>query len=213
LGNFFSAVNLLEKLFHQIDFNILSEVKMRWVPPFNHLSNSARKRALIITFVVSAILLLAMRTLDAPLRTRTAPNGIVSFEMAGNYEVSRQILDSWSTEAKTNAALSLGLDFLFLIVYALFISLACVQIAAALKDDHSIFFRAAVVLAWAQFLAAILDATENLALIRLLLNSSSKWLPCLARWCAIIKFSIVGAGLIFIFGGLMVIGFKKIFKR
>jgi hypothetical protein len=208
--HFSPEVNLL---FHQIDFNVLSEVKMRWVPPFNHLSSTARKRALIITLVMSAILLLAMRTLDAPLRTHMAPSGIVSFEMAGNDKVSKQILDSWSTEAKINAALSLGLDFLFLIVYALFISLSCVQIAAALKDDHSIFFRTAVILAWAQFLAAILDATENLALIHLLLNSSSRWLPCLARWCAIIKFSIVGAGLIFIFAGLLVIGLKKIFQR
>jgi hypothetical protein len=70
-----------------------------------------------------------------------------------------------------------------------------------------------VVLAWAQFLAALLDAIENLALIHLLLNSSRSWLPCLARGCAIVKFSIVGAGLIFILGGLLVIGLKKIFKR
>ena len=186
---------------------------MRWVPPFNNLSNSTRKRIILITFVMSAILLLAMRTLDTPLRTQTAPSGIVSFELAANYAASKQILDSWSAEAKINAALSLGLDFLFLIVYALFISLSCVQIAAALKDDHSILFRVAVVLAWAQFLAAILDAIENLALIHLLLNSSHKWLPCLARGCAIVKFSIVGAGLIFVFGGLLLIGFQKIFKR
>jgi hypothetical protein len=162
---------------------------------------------------MSAILLFAMRTLDTPLRTHTAPSGIVSFELATNYETSQRILDSWSTEAKINAALSLGLDFLFLIVYALFISLACVQIAAALKDDHSILFRVATVLAWAQFLAAILDAIENLALIHLLLNASHKWLPCLARWCAMVKFSIVSAGLIFIFGGLLVIGLQKIIKR
>ncbi|NIV99731.1 hypothetical protein GWN26_11620 [Candidatus Saccharibacteria bacterium] len=52
-----------------------------------------------------------------------------------------------------------------------------------------------------------------MALIQLLLNSSRKWLPCLAHWCAIVKFSIVGAGLIFILGGVLVIGLKKIFKR
>lgn len=186
---------------------------MRWVPPFDNLSNSARKRVIIICFLMSAILLFAMRTLDTPLRTHRAPGGIVSFELAKSHEVSRQILDSWNTEAKINAALSLGLDFLFLIVYALFISLSCIQVGAVLKDDHSIIFSVAVVLAWAQFLAAILDAIENLALIHLLLNSGRKWLPCLARWCAIVKFSIVGAGLIFILGGLLVIGLKIIFKR
>ena len=53
---------------------------------------------------------------------------------------------------------------------------------------------------------------ENLALIHLLLNSSRKWLPCLARWCAMVKFSIVDAGLIFIFGGLLVIRLKNYSK-
>ena len=186
---------------------------MRWVPPFGNLSHAARKRMIIISLAVSVILLLAMRNLDTPLRTHTAPRGIVSFELAADYEASQRILGSWSTRAKINAALSLGLDFLFLIVYALFISLSCVQIATALKDDHSIFFHAGVVLAWAQFLAAVLDAVENLALIHLLLNSSHRWLPCLARWCAIIKFSMVGAGLIFISGGVLAIGFKKISKK
>jgi hypothetical protein len=52
---------------------------------------------------MSAILLFAMRTLDIPLRTHTAPSGIVSFELAANYAASQQILDSWSTEAKINA--------------------------------------------------------------------------------------------------------------
>jgi hypothetical protein len=186
---------------------------MRWVAPFDNLSNSARKGLIIITFAMSAILLLAMRALDRPLQTHTAPRGIVSFELATSYAASQQILESWSSEAKINAALSLGLDFLFLIVYALFISLSCARIAAALKDGHLIFFRAGVVLAWAQFLAAVLDAIENLALIHLLLNSSRSWLPILAHSCATVKFSIVGAGIIFIFGGLLVIGLEKIYKR
>lgn len=186
---------------------------MRWAPPFDTLSNSAQKRFIAITLVMSAILLVALRTLDTPLRNNTAPRGIVSFELAQNYKASKQILDSWSTEAKVNAALSLGLDFLFLIVYAFFISFSCIQVGAALKDDHSIFFSVAVTLAWAQFFAAILDAIENLALIQLLLNSSRKWLPCLAHWCAIVKFSIVGAGLTFILGGVLVIGLKIISKQ
>jgi hypothetical protein len=185
---------------------------MRWVSPFDNLSNSARKRVLFISLLMSAILLFAMHTIDVPLRTGTAPGGIVSFELAENYDRSQQILNSWNTEAKINAALSLGLDFLFLITYALFISLSCIQVAAAIKVDHSIFLNAAVVLAWAQFLAAIFDTIENLALIQLLLNSSHQWLSGLARWCAIMKFSIVGAGLIFISGGLLLIGLKKIFK-
>lgn len=183
--------------------------KMRWKSLSDSCSEAARMRWIVITFLMSAILLMALRTLDAPLKTEAAPRGIISFELANNYESSRLILSSWNAEAKLNAALSLGLDYLFLVVYAIFLSLTCIQVAKALKSDHSFFFMLAQVVAWSQFLAAVLDAVENMALIQLLLNSSRKWLPLVARWCAMVKFSIVGAGLIFILGGLLAIGIKK----
>ena len=182
---------------------------MRWGSPFDNFSKTAQIRLIVITFVMSVILLIVMRTLDAPLRTEAAPKGIVSFELAKDYEASKHILNSWDAETKVYAALSLGLDYLFIIVYALFISCACIRVAEALNSDHSFFFILALVLTWSQFLAAVLDAIENIALIQLLLYSTRRWLPGLARWCAIVKFSIVGAGLTFIVGGLLAIGIKK----
>ena len=172
---------------------------MRWASPFKHFSEAARIRSIAVTFMMSVILLLVMHTLDGPLKSQFAPRGIVSFELAGNYEVSRQILNSWNAEARIYAALSLGLDYLFLIVYALFISLSCMQVGKALGANHSFLPGIALFLAGAQFF--------------LLLNTSRRWLPGLARWCAMLKFSIVTAGLIFIFGGLIAVGIKKSLKR
>lgn len=186
---------------------------MQWFAPFDRCSDSARKRTLVIALVLSLVLLTAMRILDAPLRTAAAPRGIVSFELAKDGSASRQILDSWNAHAKTHAALSLGLDYLFLIVYAVFISMACVQVGRALQRRSPSLARLGGILAWAQFLAAILDAIENLALIFLLLNSERLWLPAVARGCAIIKFTIVGAGFIYIGSGLLVIGCYKIFRE
>lgn len=186
---------------------------MLWASPFKHFSEAARIRSIAVTFMMSVILLLVMHTLDGPLKSQFAPRGIVSFELAGNYEVSRQILNSWNAEARIYAALSLGLDYLFLIVYALFISLSCMQVGKALGANHSFLPGIALFLAGAQFFAAALDAIENWALIHLLLNTSRRWLPGLARWCAMLKFSIVTAGLIFIFGGLIAVGIKKSLKR
>jgi hypothetical protein len=185
---------------------------MRWGPLIDNFPKAAQIRLIVVTFVMSVILLVVMRILDAPLTTPAAPSGIVSFELAKNYDVSRQILSSWSAEAKVYAAFSLGLDYLFLIVYALFIFLSCIRLATALKGHYSFLWGMAIVLAWSQFLAASLDAIENWALIHLLLDSSRRWLPCLARWCAIAKFSIVGVGLIFISGGFLAIGIKKRLK-
>ena len=55
-----------------------------------------------------------------------------------------------------------------------------------------------VLLAWAQFGAALLDAVENYALIQVLLGSQQALWPAVARWCAIPKFLIVAAGLVYI---------------
>lgn len=184
---------------------------MRLATPFDNFSHSVRKRALIAALVLTAILLITLRSLDQPLKTHVAPLGIVSYELAKNYDQSRQILKSWDATARIRAALSLGLDYLFLIVYALFISLACIQVARGLQGHIPFFARLAPALVWAQFFAAFLDAVENWALIQLLLNSSRHWLPLLARWCAVIKFGIVGVGLLFIFSGILIIGLKKTF--
>jgi hypothetical protein len=53
-------------------------------------------------------------------------------------------------------------------------------------------------LAWAQFGAALLDALENYALIQVLLGSQQALWPVVARWCAIPKFLIVAAGLVYV---------------
>ena len=60
--------------------------------------------------------------------------------------------------------------------------------------------------------AGILASGVGMALVALLLNSARIGLPVLARWCAIIKFTIVGAGLTYICSGLLFIGLKKISK-
>ena len=186
---------------------------MRLISPFDRFSTPAQKRILVIALILSAILLATMRVLDQPLRTPDAPRGIVSFELAKNMAASRQIMNSWNQQATQNAALSLGLDYLFLMVYAVFISAACTQVGKAFQHRSPLIVGTGTALAWVQFLAAILDAIENLALIALLLNSERIWLPAMARACAVVKFSIVGAGLTFIGGGLIVIGLERILKK
>jgi hypothetical protein len=42
--------------------------------------------------------------------------------------------NSGSTQAKAHAALGLKLDFIFFIVYAIFISLACIPVGKSLQE-------------------------------------------------------------------------------
>ena len=62
-----------------------------------------------------------------------------------------------------------------------------------------------VILAWAQLGAALLDAVENYALIQVLFGSRQELWPVVARWCAIPKFLIVAAGLVYVGVGLVLV--------
>ncbi len=180
--------------------------------PFKWLSDSAHRSALLIFFLLSATLLTSMHSLDQTLITETAPRGIVSFELAGSIEKVGQILKEWGPEGKAYATLSLGLDYLFLIVYALFISLSCVRIARHFKLKFSFLAACGFILGWAQFLAALLDAIENFALINLAFDSRRESWPIIARWCAIVKFGIVAVGLVYILTGTLLILILKALK-
>jgi hypothetical protein len=154
-----------------------------------------------------------MSLLDQNLKTAAAPRGIVSFELAGDLEQVSRILQSWKAEGKIQAALSLGLDYLFLIVYALFISIGCVFIGRSFAPKYRWWTDWGFRLGWSQFLAALLDAVENFALLRLILGAEREAWPALARWCAIVKFSIVAAGLAYILVGLTIIAVRWITGR
>lgn len=91
-------------------------------------------------------------------------------------------------------------DFVFLVLYPLTIALGC-SLAARQFSAGSWLVTVGLYLAWAQFGAGLLDAIEDVALIRLLQGSQNPSLPLLARWCALPKFAIVGLGVVYVLMG------------
>jgi hypothetical protein len=160
--------------------------------PFAWLSASGQKRAFIILFIFTLAVMVSLNALGRPLNTEVAPLGIVSFELAGELSLAQSMVESWGPTGRVYAGLNLGLDYLFMVAYSSAIALGCVLVARSLSP------RVGVLLAWAQFGAALLDAVENYALIQVLLGSQQALWPAVARWCAIPKFLIVAAGLAYI---------------
>lgn len=138
-----------------------------------------------------------------PLKTDTAPLGIISYELAGSVEKAQVILESWSEPVKRLAAFNLGLDFLFIFAYTITISLACSWAGAVFKNRFSPFAQLSQPLVWGLLLAGSLDVTENLALFLMLMDRATQPWPGIAAWAAIIKFTLVALGLFYTFiGGL-----------
>ena len=133
---------------------------------------------------------MALSFFDTALKNEICKNGIASFELAKNLGNSTAILNSWDINAKISAGLSLGLDFLFLLVYSNFIALLIFNINNRLWKNNT-FYKFGSLLISLIFLAAFLDIIENISLIKLLLGDIKQIWSSIAYYAAVTKFSLV----------------------
>lgn len=175
---------------------------------FVHISH--RKRFFFLFLTLTAVIFGIFRFLDQPLRTDAAPNGIVSFELAGTPQSARAITDSWRLQSLllssvadqpdpnivnipySYAAFGLGLDYLFMPAYALALAFGTLLVT----QKHTGWLNSlAVVAGYGAFAAAMFDAVENFALWQVLLGVYESGYPALAAFCALIKFGLLIFGL------------------
>ena len=163
--------------------------------PLSFIPENKRKRvfyfALAATLIVMAVFQLV---LDPPLKTPAAPNGIVSFELAGSSLKAQEIISSWNATAQLYAAFGLGFDFLFMPLYATAISLG-VLLAAGRHPGW--FASLGAWVGWGAFTAMLFDAAENICLFNLLLGISGGSYASMAALYATLKFGLILLGIAF----------------
>lgn len=155
---------------------------------YGFLSDRARVRLMIYAGIATLALGLGMFHIGASLKTAAAPWGVISLELAHTTDQARLVLASWDEAARVDAALVVGMDCLFLLCYALFLSLMCVQVGGQLYAWHQVPALMGVILSWAVLLAGVADAVENVALIQILRGSELSLWPALSYWSAVPKF-------------------------
>jgi hypothetical protein len=170
--------------------------------PFQDIPASKRKRVFVPLLVLTLVVMGVLNGLGGPLKTEAAPQGIVSYEFAGNVSSAQEMLDSWKPQALAHAGFNLGFDFVFLLAYAAAIGLACAWVADVLQERRRLA-ALGLWLAWGQGLAALLDAVENTALLKMLLGSASSPWPQIAWSCALPKFALVFLGLVYVVVGVV----------
>ncbi len=182
---------------------------MRLRHPFEWLSDIDQKRVfgLLVFFLLVAFGVISW--LNAPLETNEAPLGIISLELAGTLARAQEIVLSWRGDGHIYAALSIGFDYLFLVLYSCTIALGCALLAKKLRLRSTAMAVAGVALAWLMLAAGLMDSIENYGLIQILLGTSNNSWPTLVRWLAIPKFIIVILAVGYLLLGLTIITFSK----
>lgn len=163
--------------------------------PLEFVPQESRRRFFLTLLFLTLILFAVFRVLDQPLRTPAAPNGIVSFELAGTPEKAFQVMVSWEPvkDAHLFAAFGLGIDYLFMPLYAFTLALGTLLAAG----KHSGWLKSLGAAAgYGAFAAALFDAVENYALFRILSGAFESPYPEIAFWCAAVKFGLLVFGIV-----------------
>ncbi|MBI4260428.1 MAG: hypothetical protein HY658_07665 [Actinobacteria bacterium] len=147
---------------------------------------------LVLNALVGGALTLAGQSLS----TTAAPQGILSLEFAGSVAGVERILATWGPRELAVAGFALGFDYLYMPLYALGIALLWSKVVVVARARGRTRVAAwGVTLAWAPVAAALLDAVENAAALRLLTSSPADPWPSLVLWAATSKFALLALSL------------------
>lgn len=150
------------------------------------------------SLVLALVTLAALTAINAHLRNEVAPQGIVSFELCAYSGSCASMRESWGEEARIWAGLSLGLDYLFMLLYAAAIFLALRLLATRLPRRWA---QPTLVVAWLAWVAAAMDAAENYCLIGLLLDPAAARCAWPAAIFATIKFMLIAVAMAWLVAG------------
>jgi len=151
-----------------------------------------------VSIVVAVALFLVLAALNQPLKTASAPQGIISFQLAGTADQAYAILRSWRENGLMWAQLSLWVDFLFIAAYLA----ALLQLTRHFTRDRP-GIRERKVARWVRALfvtAGLSDVAENIVLLNNL-SPPTDSMSMTATILALIKFT----GLILGVAGLVII--------
>lgn len=168
--------------------------------PFGNRSAATRRRILWIAGAAALAIWVFLFIQDSQIKDSGGP-GIVSFEVAGTQDEAEEILEDWGEEGEDDARVSILADFPYLIAYSVFLAVGC-TICSERFARRGMTRLASIgpLLGWSIFIAGLLDATENVSMLRAIEGYTETW-PAIALYAAVPKFAIAGLGLAYVIAG------------
>ncbi|HZP68200.1 MAG TPA: hypothetical protein VFB32_17995 [Rudaea sp.] len=167
--------------------------------PYDRLPPRTQFWLCIVLTVAMALCFVVLRTLGhgAELEGKLT-HGIIALEMPWSTATAEDDLKKLGADGRAMAVTNTKLDFVFLILYPLAISLACALVARWWGGNAVVYGVAAC---WGSLAAMPFDAVEDVAILLMLDHHTAAPVPELATVCATIKFALVIVGLGYVFAG------------
>lgn len=132
---------------------------------------------------------------DGHIQTPSAPHGIVSLQLCHLAATCQAILDEWGATGRGFAMFSLGLDYLFILLYSAgFIALLNITMRRLRPSWQAISTWVGRLV----LLAGACDAVENLLLLNLLQTPSVLAFAVPAAYLAALKFLLLGVAALWV---------------
>jgi hypothetical protein len=154
-------------------------------------------RNLWLLGLVTLAIFVVLGVIDEDIKETGGP-GILPFEVEFTSENARETLAEWGEDGRDSAKLSLWIDYVFLIAYAAFFSLAVAAVCDALGWRRWEF------LVTFPLIAAVCDAIENANLLLTIGQDGDQPFPFLAGVFAVLKFLTLTPAQLFTLAGLVV---------
>lgn len=157
------------------------------------------KKNLSVAAVASVWMIIVLRWQGRSLKTPASPGSIIDLEFADTPLRLQELLAVWNISAVKG---NIWLDFLFIVCYVLFLSIA--SEICAMKWREEIMRQIGFTLARIAYMAGMLDIAENLLMLQSIAGNFTPTSLQLTYYCAAVKFILVAVILLYLLVSLPV---------
>ena len=151
------------------------------------------KKSLPVAAIASLLMMIILHWQGAGLTTTTSPKGIVDLEFADTTQKLHELLVNWDI---STVKINIWLDFLFIVCYVLFLSIA--SELCAMKWPAGIMRQMGLTLARVAYAAGILDIAENLFMLQSIAGNFTLTSLHITYYCAAVKFTLAAVILLYL---------------
>ena len=151
------------------------------------------KKKLSVSAIAVLLMIILMRVQGSSLKTTGSPRAIIDLEFADTSQRLQELILHWDI---TVVKMNIWLDFLFIVTYVLFLSIAAEF--SAIKWGEGLMQKIGFWLARIAYVAGMLDIAENLLMLQSVTGNFTPGSLQLTYYCAAVKFILAACVILYL---------------